>query len=66
VKISIPIYLVALLASFVYAVIKNYLPDLPLTEDQIQFIILAILALAGVDVTAAINRANPGILARRK
>ncbi len=64
-KLSIPVYVVALVAGFVYALLKNYFPDLPLTEDQVQFIILAILTLFGVDVTAAINKANPGLLARK-
>ena len=64
-KLSVPIYLVALLASFIYAVIKNYVPSLPLTEDQVQWLIVTILTLAGVDIVNAVRKANPSLLARK-
>ena len=63
--LSVPVYLVALLAGFIYAVVKNYWPDLPLTQEQVQYIIIAILTLAGVDVVNAIRKANPSLLARK-
>jgi len=50
-KVSLPIYVVALFVSFVVGALKAYLPDLPITEDLVQYIILAILAALGVDVT---------------
>lgn len=64
-KISIPVYLVALGAGFLYAVIHYYVPTLPLTQDQVQWIVVTILTLAGVDITNAIRKANPGLLARK-
>lgn len=54
-KISIPIYIVALLASFVYALVKYLVPTLPVTEEQVLFIIVAILTLAGIDVVQALK-----------
>jgi len=48
--LSVPVYLVALLALFLYAVINHYVPTLPLTQDQVQWVIVTILTLAGVDV----------------
>lgn len=63
--LSVPIYLVALAAAFVYAVIHNYFPDLPLTQDQVQWIIVTLLTLAGVDITNAIRKSNPSLLARK-
>lgn len=54
-KLSVSSYVVGLVVSFVYAIVKNYVPDLPLTEDLIQWVFLAILALAGVDVTSALK-----------
>ena len=50
-KISLPIYVVALFVSFVVGALKAYLPDLPITEDLVQYVILAILTALGVDVT---------------
>lgn len=63
--LSVPVYLVALLAGFIYAVVKNYFPDVPLTVEQVQYIIIAILTLAGVDVVNAIRKANPSLLAKK-
>lgn len=54
-KISIPYYLVALAAGFIYAVIHNYVPDLPLTDAQVLWVVLAILAVLNVDVVQALR-----------
>ncbi len=64
-KLQVPVYLIALLAAFVYAVVKYYVPTLPLTQDQVQWVIITILTLAGVDVVNAIRNANPGLLAKK-
>jgi hypothetical protein len=55
VKVSIPVYLVTLLCGFIAAVLKYYVPTLPITEDQIQWFIVLVLTLAGVDVTQALK-----------
>lgn len=55
-RVSVKAYLVALLAGFLYAVVKEYFPSLPLTVDQVQWLLLAILALAGVDVVQALRQ----------
>jgi len=54
-KISLPYYLVALFAGFAYAIIKNYAPGLPLTEEQVLWLVLAILAALNVDVVNALR-----------
>lgn len=54
--IQIPYYLVALFAAFLYAVIYNYAPNLPLTEEQVLWLVLTILAALNVDVTQALYR----------
>lgn len=55
-KVSVKYYLVALLAGFIYAAVKEYLPGLPLTEDQVLWAVLAILSLAGIDVVQALRQ----------
>ena len=54
-KVSLPYYLVALFAGLVYAIIKNYVPSLPLTEEQVLWAVMAILALLNVDVVQALR-----------
>jgi hypothetical protein len=54
--IQIPYYLVALGAAFLYAVIYYFAPNLPITEAQVLWIILSILAALNVDVTQALWR----------
>lgn len=54
-KVSVPYYLVALLAGFVYAVINHYVPTLPLTNEQVLWVILSIMALLNVDVVNALR-----------
>ena len=55
-QVSLPYYLVALFAGFVYAVIQNYFPNLPLTQDQVIWLVLAILALLNVDVVNSLRK----------
>ncbi len=54
-KVSVPYYLVALLAGFVYAVVNYYVPSLPLTNDQVLWVIISVLALLNVDVVQALR-----------
>lgn len=54
-KLSVSSYVVGLVVSFVYAIVKYYVPTLPLSEDFVQWVFLTILAVAGVDVTAALK-----------
>lgn len=54
-KVSLPVYLVTLFVAFVYAVIHNYFPTLPLTEEQIMWAVVAILTLLHVDVVNALR-----------
>lgn len=54
--ISIPYYIVALFVAFLYAVIKNFAPDLPLEESQVLWLVLTILAALNVDVVQALRK----------
>lgn len=54
--LTVPMYLVALGASFLYAVIGHYAPDVPLTQEQVLWVILTILAALEVDVVQALWR----------
>lgn len=49
-KISFPAYLVALGVSFLYAIVHYYVPTLPLTEEQVMWVVITILTALGVDV----------------
>ena len=55
-KIQVPYYLAALGAGFVYAIVKNYVSDLPLTEEQVRWAVLTVLALLNVDVVTALRK----------
>lgn len=52
-KVKVSYYVVALVAGFVYALAKYYVPSLPLTEDAVLWFILAILAALNIDVVRA-------------
>lgn len=54
-KISLPVYVVALVVSFVYGLLKGYFPDLPFSEEQIRWLFEGLLALLGVDVVNALK-----------
>ena len=54
--LTVPMYLVALGASFLYALIKYFAPDLPLEESQVVWLVITILAALNVDVVQALWR----------
>lgn len=56
VKVSLPYYLVALFAGLVYSVINYYLPDLPLTNEQVLWVVVTLLTIAGVDISQALKK----------
>ena len=53
-----PVFL--LVVTFVYGLLKYFIPSLPLTEEQVSFLLNGLLALLGVVVTA--KAARQGIL----
>ena len=59
--LTVPMYLVALFAAFLYAIIENYAPGLPLTEEQVLWLVLTILAALNVDVVQALRNRGVGI-----
>lgn len=54
-KLSVPVYVVGLVVPLVYGLLQQWFPDLPLTQDQVQWIFVTILGLLGVDVTQALK-----------
>lgn len=69
-KLSVPVYFVALAATFVYGLLKGFFPDLPFTTEQIMWLFLTILAALGVDVTQAVKQiwgvlSNQGLLPKK-
>lgn len=54
-KVSLPVYLVGLFVAFVYAVIHYYVPSLPLTEEQVMWAVVFILAALNIDVVNALR-----------
>lgn len=60
-KVQIPVYVVALVVTFAYGLLKYYVPTIPFTEDQIRWLFDMILALLGVDV---VNTARKILMAR--
>lgn len=54
-KVSVKYYLVALFASFVYAVVHEYVPELPLTNEQVLWLVIAVLTALNVDIVNALR-----------
>jgi hypothetical protein len=54
-KLSLPAYLVALGVSFLYAVIHYYVPTLPLTQEQVMWVVIVILTALHIDVVNALR-----------
>jgi flagellar biosynthesis protein FliR len=54
-KVSLPVYVVGLVVTFVYGIVKYYVPTLPLDEAGVQWIILGILSALSVDVTQGLK-----------
>jgi hypothetical protein len=50
--IPLPAVVFALFVTFLYGLLKFFIPTLPFSEDQIGFILNSLLALLGVIVTA--------------
>lgn len=57
-KLSFPAYVVALVAGFLYALLKYYVPTLPFDESQILWAIVVILTALHIDVTQALRAAG--------
>jgi hypothetical protein len=57
-SIPFPAPIFALIVTFVYGLLKFFIPSLPLTEDQIGFLLNGLLALLGIIVTARASIRN--------
>ena len=54
-KVSLPVYVVGLVAAFLYGLLKYYVPTLPFSEEQVLFVLVAILSLLHIDVVQALK-----------
>lgn len=50
-KISLPYYVVGLLASFIFGLLSYYFPGFAFTPEQVLWAIVVILTALGIDVT---------------
>ena len=50
--IPLPAAVFALVVTFLYRLLKFFIPTLPFSEDQVAFLLNGLLALLGVIVTA--------------
>ena len=51
VKVSLPVYIVTLFATFIFGILSYYVPGFVFTPEQVLWAIVTILTLLGVDVT---------------
>jgi hypothetical protein len=49
-KVSVPVYVVALFVAFVVGALKAWKPDLPVSAELVQYVVIAILVALNVDV----------------
>jgi hypothetical protein len=47
-----------IIATFIYQMLKYYIPSLPFTSEQLQFLLTSLLALLGIVVTANLRAAG--------
>ena len=47
--------MLGLVVVFVYGIVKYYVPDLPFSQEQLQWVFLVVLGALGVDVTNALR-----------
>ena len=56
IPLPLPVFLIV--ATFVYQMLKYYIPSLPFTAEQLQFLLTSLLALLGIVVTANLRVAG--------
>jgi hypothetical protein len=56
IPLPLPVFLI--IATFVYQMLKYYIPSLPFTAEQLQFLLTSLLALLGIVVTASMRVAG--------
>jgi hypothetical protein len=53
IPLPLPVFLI--IATFIYYMLKYYIPSLPFTQEQIQFLMTSLLALLGIVVSAGLR-----------
>jgi len=53
--LPLPIPLFLLAVTFIYGLLKYFFPDLPFTQEQIQYVLEQLLALFGIVLTAQLR-----------
>ena len=56
IPLPLPVFLI--IATFIYQMLKYYIPSLPFTSEQLQFLLTSLLALLGIVVTANLRAAG--------
>ena len=53
IPLPFPVFLIV--ATFIYQMVKYYFPNLPFTQEQLQFLMTSLLALLGIVVSAGLR-----------
>ena len=53
VPLPLPVFLI--IVTFIYGLLKHFIPALPLTIEQVQFLLTGLLALLGIVVSASLR-----------
>ena len=53
IPLPLPVFLIIL--TFIYQMLKYYIPSLPFTQEQLQFLLTSLLALLGIVVSASLR-----------
>lgn len=53
IPLPLPVFLI--IVTFIYGIVKYYVPALPFTIEQIQFLLTGLLALLGIVVSASLR-----------
>ena len=53
IPLPLPVFLIV--ATFIYQMLKYYFPNLPFTQQQLQFLMTSLLGLLGIVVSAGLR-----------
>lgn len=54
-KVPLPLPVFLIIVTFIYGILKYYIPAIPFTIEQIQFMLTGLLALLGIVVSASLR-----------
>lgn len=53
--VPLPLPVFGIIVTFIYGILKYYIPALPFTIEQVQFLLTGLLALLGIIVSASLR-----------